>query len=265
MAMNISCDGGLGQSPNRMDTNGYALVVAGILTSVTVLTGLQAQGAELWVPPFEPPPLYNWTGLYVGAEAGYAELQGDIVALVNGRTVFQQQSKDGFTGMALAGYNWQIPFYWWNCYTMVVGMETDIGGATGNSTRRVSIGPETFDLSENAPWLTTLRGRFGIPFGVLGQWLVYGTAGVGFTRINSTAITYGPFYDSLNGSSGRAVWTAGGGLEYGFSRFWSWKVDYTYVETGGVTNVTPTAPGGVQLSTGRTSVQSVRTGINFHF
>lgn len=50
-----------------------------ILTSVFALAGLTAHAADLTYEPapvVEAPAIYNWTGLYIGANIGYG--WGDI-------------------------------------------------------------------------------------------------------------------------------------------------------------------------------------------
>jgi outer membrane immunogenic protein len=234
-----------------------------VASSLIAILGTSVRAADLAasVSQFQN---YDWTGLYAGGDVGYQWVQGSTAALSRGQTAFAQQGVDGFVGIVQGGYNWQIP-NWWDMCTMVIGLEVDGAVSAAKVGHSVTLGAETFDVFASLPWLTTMRGRFGVPVGLFGQWLIYGTAGAGYAKINSTAIVTGPFVDSLNGSSGRAVWVAGGGVEYGISRYWSWKLEYTYAETGAVTNLTPSAPGHIQLSTGRISDQAVRTGINFHF
>jgi outer membrane immunogenic protein len=206
---------------------------------------------------------YNWTGLYGGVGFGFDQFEVETVEIFVPNRSFSQQQMRGFDGIVQGGYNWQIP-NWWNNWTVVIGLELDTAYVAKRAEHGIIVNGETFDVFSNVPWISTARGRFGIPIGLFGEWLIYGTSGVGFARINSTATTSGPFVDSLNGSSGRAVWVVGGGLEYGISRYLSWKLEYTYLETGGVTNLTPSAAGGIQLNTGRVVDQSIRTGINFH-
>jgi outer membrane immunogenic protein len=99
----------------------------------------------------------NWAGFYVGANLGFAHTTVNVseqVCCIGGGFLGGgfSGSDTQFTIGALAGYNWQSGNRVWG----VEGDINDVGGGT----------------------LGSIRGRYGM---VYGDWLYYGTAGVGFT------------------------------------------------------------------------------------
>jgi opacity protein-like surface antigen len=207
---------------------------------------------------------YVWTGLYVGGDAGYRWAEATTALTYRGLVSAAPQGVNGVIGSAIAGWNWEIP-NWWNAGTMIVGSELDVIGSSQKEAQLTTIKNETFDVWLRLPLLTTLRGRFGIPFGPGNTWLVYGTAGIGFGRFESSATVVGPVSGSLNGTESRASWVAGGGFEWALSRYWGWKAEYLFLETGAVTNVTPSLARGIALSTGQITEEIFRAGLNYHF
>jgi outer membrane immunogenic protein len=103
-----------------------------------------ALAADLTPPP---PPIFTWTGLYIGGYGGgevthtsYDTLVGPPLSAFSHLTPTdiasvdaagsQSLDKGGFAMGGELGYNWQIGMF-------VLGFETDIGGVTGgtNTTR----------------------------------------------------------------------------------------------------------------------------------
>ena len=133
-------------------------------------------------------PIYNWTGFYVGLNAGGAWNESNVTSTVFSEGGYfadtspaaialagnQNINKFGFTGGVTAGYNWQIN-------NAVLGVETDFNyfGIKGSSTR-TAVYPccvaHTFTVnsSKSTDWLWTLRGRVG--FLVTPALLLYGPA-----------------------------------------------------------------------------------------
>jgi len=195
---------------------------------------------------------YNWTGLYVGLQGGYA--WGSSVqfftAGAGGST--NRYNINGWEGGGTLGYNWQ--FQQW-----VLGLETDFSGSHisggGNSTTTYNCGT---DCTTNVSAFGTLRGRFGYAWNNV---LIYGTGGLAYGDIQST----------LNGgnvNNWRAGWTAGAGVEYGFDPHWTAKVEWIYVDFNSFqwTNATNANFGcaGLNCSTDA-KFSVVRLGVNYRF
>jgi outer membrane immunogenic protein len=112
------------------------------------LIGTPAFAADIPVKaPYAPAPaVYNWTGWYVGVNAGASmgEAKTDFniapftqgVVGGHGETspnfpFSDTTSPDGFIGGGQIGYNWQVSPIW------VVGLEADFQGLPNGTARRI--------------------------------------------------------------------------------------------------------------------------------
>jgi outer membrane immunogenic protein len=232
-------------------------------------------------------PVYNWTGFYVGLNAGGAWNESNVTT----STIFspigyfattsvpaigtvgnQNINRSGFTGGATAGYNWQVG-------GAVLGVETDFNyfGIRGSSTGTAlypCCAPSTFTVnsSESTDWLWTLRGRAG--FLATPALLLYGTGGLAVADVKASYLftdTFGPARESAAISTTRYGWTAGAGGEYALMNGWSIKAEYLYVDLGRASTtstnlVTPTAfPINVFTHTVHLRSNIGRVGINYKF
>ncbi|CAM5775133.1 porin [Labrys miyagiensis] len=187
-----------------------------------------ASASDLGVPAAEPAaPLpayaqYNWTGAYVGAQAGYGWGRSTGGSLLLG--LRKLDPKGAFGGLH-AGYNYQFPA------GPVLGVEgeanfTGIRGDGGPLSRGGTALPGTHGGSR-MDWNAAIRARAG--YG-LGRWLPYITGGVTFGNYKFDPV-YGaagphPFSDTLTG------WTIGAGIEYGFTDNITGRVEYRYTDYG---------------------------------
>jgi outer membrane immunogenic protein len=194
------------------------------------------------------PPVYNWSGFYVGGNIGggfAGSTWNDPFGGANNTF-----SKDGFIGGGQIGANAQ--FNW-----PVVGIEGDFDWTglkgSGNDSLGNSINTET-------QWTSTVTGRVGAAFDRL---LVYGKGGVAFAEDKS----------SLNDTSGgtastsmvRTGWTAGGGVEYALSENWTAKLEYDYLGFGSQALNLPTPTFPAYAPNASLNVQEVKAGVNFKF
>jgi outer membrane immunogenic protein len=154
----------------------------------------------------------------------------------------------GVLGGGQLGYNWQLS-------SLVLGIETDIdaSGVRGSTASGICAGV-TCTTSET--WFGTTRGRLGF---AADHWLFYGTGGVAYGDVTFSNVP-APF--TTSGSTTRVGWTAGGGVEYAFTRAWSAKVEYLYADLGNSGfGCTP----GCGTSTVSFKQNILRAGLNFHF
>jgi opacity protein-like surface antigen len=188
---------------------------------------------------------YNWTGVYLGLNAGGAFGINTVSASVGGGSASVKES--GFLGGAQVGANYQTgPVVW--------GFEADYDASTQNKS--LPAGVLTGSTSQT-PWLATLRGRFGIAFD---RYLVYATAGGAAGELRSivnipaggtnTTVTYG-------------AWTAGAGLEYGITDNLSARVEYLYLDKGHIATGAIGPP--ATTITSRVQDNLVRAGLNYRF
>jgi outer membrane immunogenic protein len=178
-------------------------------------TGELVPGAQLaQVAPAPPPLAYDWTGFYLGVNAGAAWGNTDwtyvsLPAGPDGPTASHKIS--GPLAGATIGFNWQFAPDW------VAGVEADldwakIDGFTGCPN-------PAFNCRSRLGDFHTARVRLGYS-GLLDRLLLYATGGAASSRINiSTLQLQGlatpPSGTASNGSSSRQIgWTAGLGAEY---------------------------------------------------
>jgi outer membrane immunogenic protein len=275
-----------------------------LLALATCAAGLILDGpTETWAQPVSPAPTYSWTGVYVGANAGYGwgNASGDTVSGDPASALFLSQTfsssfassfrqSGGFVG-AQAGYNWQFSGNW------VGGFEADLQAAhiAGSNSNVVFLNPGSFGTSfpfdlnaeRNLEWFGTVRGRLGVL--ATPNLLVYGTAGLAYGKTETSgsvvlangtvAYTAGGFGFKCSGpatcyagsgSQTSTGWAAGAGFEDRLSRNLTAKLEYLHVDLGGQTlTLNSPLPSTSGVSVGhvfnREQVDIIRFGLNYQF
>ncbi|MGY3455103.1 hypothetical protein ACVWW5_000553 [Bradyrhizobium sp. LM3.4] len=164
--------------------------------------------------PLKAPALkavYDWTGLYIGAHAGYS-LGSSRFALNDGTGINDSGVFSGMIGGVQAGYNYRLNSGW------LVGAEGDFSFPnyiTSNSIVSFLATPAN-TVAQQWDYTASLRGRLGY---TSGPWLVYATGGFAWMgeRYFDTPAA-GDVPKILNTRPG---WIAGAGIEYGFAPHWS--------------------------------------------
>jgi outer membrane immunogenic protein len=172
-----------------------------------------------------PAPLSagSWVGPYLSANVGY-----ELATVDNNPT-----KPSGIAGGIEAGYNWQRGQF-------VFGGEADFQLSGADAT----VAPWQF----SNPWFGTVRGRAGVAFNNV---LVYGTAGLAYgdLRVDTAGLTE---------SHASLGWTAGAGVEVGFTPRWSGKAEWLYLDLmDRGFSVTGTNNG--------LAANLIRFGVNYHF
>lgn len=224
--------------------------------AVTAIVGVgAASAADLPARTYTkaPPlvsPAYNWTGFYIGVNAGgHQSRDSDPAAFltnnyftfpdnVTAANAFPYVAKgSGFAGGAQAGYNVQVSSF-------VLGVEADVMGlsnaASRNSTFLENGGATFATLNDRARdnWMATFRGKVGVAFDRI---MLYGTGGLAVSNwslLHTLADTGGPTpTQGVSFSTTQTGWTAGVGLEYAVSDNWSVRGEYLYADFGRVGSV----------------------------
>jgi high affinity Mn2+ porin len=222
-------------------------VFAGVGLSLFVVDG-SAIAADLPVKAPYIRSVFDWTGLYVGAHAGFGRGSSTAV-LADPATSTTSNSFSGMIGGVQAGYNYQLPS------GMLLGVEADMtfpNYLTSNSIVSSSATARS-DVTEQWDYMGTARGRVGY---VAGPWLVYATGGLAWAGerfLNTPAI--GSDEKTLHTRLG---WAAGGGVEYAFAPHWSARLEYLYSQFG---NADIRFPSATQY-TSSLDFQSLRIGLN---
>ena len=199
-----------------------------------------AQAADMTAPA-----TYDWTGFYLGANAGIAwnnssvDNTFDIEGLDGTRLDRFRNNVDGdqtaFTAGGILGYNYQID-------QIVLGVEADFNylgfGDDNKGTGIIQHGDPDVDVmgkgSFEADWFGTIRARLGF---AIDKVLIYGTGGAAYGHMEAdgkvTASIEGTEVGSWNGSTSQTNWgwTVGAGMEYGIDN-WSLGLEYLYVDLG---------------------------------
>jgi outer membrane immunogenic protein len=189
------------------------LVAAAVLVSApTFAADLGRRSAPYYGPPTGQ-SLFNWTGFYIGGNAGWG--WGSALGT----------DPSGYIIGLQAGYNFQY------ASGLLAGVETDIaitGLEASNGTATV-----------NLDYLGTVRGRLGY---TMDRFLVYGTAG----------LAYGRGDVSVGGLSNKQThfgWTIGAGVEAMIAPNITARLEYLYADLGRETYTTTLGPMRVGLDT----------------
>jgi outer membrane immunogenic protein len=268
------------------------------ITALVALLATPALAADLTPAPIytkaPPPPVYSWTGFYVGGNVGYSWGQGSSTyndpnfAGFLSTTISESQSLDGIIGGGQIGYNWEANSTW------VLGLEADIQGS-GERGSSSSADPYSYfcdcgatgflpgiittAFNTKLEWFGTVRARLGVL--VTPTTLLYGTGGLAYGGINSSGSvtdssgtsppSYIPLTWTFADSATKVGWTVGGGIEGAIwnTNNWTWKLEYLYLDLGrvGGTGYEALADFGTLPYTWSTKVTDniLRVGLNYHF
>lgn len=207
-------------------------------------------------PPPPPPPAHTWTGFYFGANGGFGGNQFQYPGTVGGIAGTAKLNSSGFFGGGQVGYNWQVAPAW------VVGVESDFDGADIEGMANASTGFAAASAGTKLDWFGTARGRAGVL--VTPNALLYATGGwaYGHTTTTANATLIGVAAASTSVGNNLSGWTAGGGLEYAFNPWLSFKTEYLYLDLG-TANLVNGAVAGVPFSISeKTTVHTVKIGLN---
>lgn len=241
-----------------------ALALSGI--RVAVAADLPPAAPEYKAPPAPPP--YNWTGFYVGANAGYGwgrpsnTITGDVdegagasvldtlflpnVDTIQNNVFALSEKTSGALGGLQAGFNWQPDPRW------LLGIETDFQFSGMKGSSNVSEPPNigvfySLSSSQKLDWFGTLRARLGLL--LTDHLLLFGSAGLAYGETNArSSITAGgtgidippgapttllcnPGNACFAASQSRdsVGWAAGAGIEYAAWQNVSLKLEYLHV------------------------------------
>jgi outer membrane immunogenic protein len=233
---------------SRALVGGIALA-AGTMVCIgsAVAADLPPARAPAIVPPVAyAPPVYNWTGVYIGGNVGAGFANSTWIDPFTGAN--DTFSKDGFIGGGQIGAN--VQFNW-----LVLGVEGDFDWTSLKGSGHDSVGNT---INTDTQWTSTATGRVGAAFDRL---LVYAKGGIAFARDDDSVNFLGG--GTASSDFTRTGWTAGGGLEYAFAPNWTARIEYDYLGFGNETVNLPSTP--TYSTNSSLNVQEVKAGINFKF
>lgn len=226
-------------------------------TAAVVALGGSAFAADLpsrnappiYAPP--PPPVFSWTGVYVGAQIGYEFGLANSALFPTGTSAgvaFANSNPNGVVGGAHIGYNYQIA-------SVVLGLEGDVNGASYRGSTALGAGTLTTTNDIDG----SIRGRLGVAFD---RALIYSTGGVAFAPFRNQFALGGLVDDQ---TSTRLGWTVGGGIEYAITNNWSIRAEYRYTDYGHYSDVLATTTGGALSVNKHETDNRIQAGFSYKF
>jgi outer membrane immunogenic protein len=199
-----------------------------LVASVLAFGATAASAADLPQRYYKAPPpvaaaVYDWSGFYVGGNAGYGSGR-DCRTNVNFGTSLGCYNPDGAVAGGQVGYRWQYMTNW------VFGVEAmgdwaDLHGSTQNlldPTNRIASRTDAFGL---------FTGQIGYAWNNV---LLYAKGGAAvvdqrFDYVSNVAnaVFASTGYDTRWGGA------VGAGVEYGFAPNWSVAAEYNHIFLGG--------------------------------
>ena len=255
--------------------------LTGLAALLLISGGVQAADlpSRAETPAFAPPPIFSWTGFYVGAlvggGSGISSFADPYGSSIYGDRIHTPLVEGG----GQIGYTVQVPGS-----HVVLGVEADGGAArlAGTNTCIAFSGfylPANCGVHGNA--LATGTGRVGYTFGADGRTLAYVKGGVAVLFGNrdittNSAELYGRPLDATSSGATRVGYTVGAGIEQALSSAWSVKLEYDYMDfassgiavPGSVAQVAPPragyAPTGRTMTGVRQDIHELKLGLNYH-
>ena len=225
-----------------------------LVTALVAVLGIGgiAAAADLPDEPVLPPPAperFDWTGFYIGLQAGYGWSQVDT-RFDNGAPSVSPDG-DGFLGGAHVGY-----LYQWDSF--VLGAEADIEFSDINGSDS-SLAGATAASRSDINWMASLRLRAGFAWDRV---LVYATGGLAYADFDGSG---GPAGGPLQSYSDEVWgWTLGGGLDYGITENWRMRAEYRYTDFEDASGGLAPLYAGVTASTD-VDLHAVRLGVSYRF
>ncbi|MEW9805382.1 outer membrane protein [Mesorhizobium sp. ZMM04-5] len=165
---------------------------------------------------------YNWSGIYVGAQIGYA--WGDSDVDFSTIPVTSNPEPDGVLGGVYLGYNAQL------ANGVVLGVEGDFAFADLHDgdglASPVPLPGQSIEVDVN--WTAALRARLGY---AAGRFLPYVAGGVAFADVDHEGFS-SPNASAGTGSDTFVGWTIGVGAEYAFTDRLIGRAEYRYSDYG---------------------------------
>jgi outer membrane immunogenic protein len=222
----------------KLSLTKICLVAVALAVPVPAFAGPMPM-AEKNVTPVAP--TCDWTGLYIGINAGIGQLDSNFTDRNSWENyTTQKYTTTAFVGGGQLGYNYQ-----WQ--DLVFGIEADFSGSTadikrddlygeylvpGENTRNYQ---EGYTNQAKIDFMGSIRGRLGISL-LDNKALLYATVGGAFAHGTWDTYyyyryNYSPpnYYDAeWRGDDWRWGWVGGFGFEYAFNCHWSLRGEGLY-------------------------------------
>jgi outer membrane immunogenic protein len=251
-----------------MKSHFLALAIAILSTSPAALAA-DVSSPPAPAPVYRPPPApvaYNWSGFYLGINAGYGRATSTGTATFNSpffgiATATASGDASGVIAGGQVGANWQMG-------TFVLGAEGDFqwSNQKKNIVTGCGIGC-TLTETGGVDSFGTARLRIG---GAFDRVLIYATGGAAWTNAsdNLSGTAFGFTANLVSVSTSKIGWTVGGGVEVAVIDNLIARAEYLYISTNDATatgTVTPLLGGGTITETAQLKDSIVRFGLSYKF
>jgi outer membrane immunogenic protein len=232
-------------------------LVLGIVGPIALLAA-PAMSADLAVKAVAPPPVFSWTGCYLGVHVGGGWQASDFTSQAIASGV-------GAIGGAQAGCNLQ-----WRQF--VIGVEGEFWGSTlydRDFFENIFFRQDTYSRNR---WDGAISVRSGVAFD---RAFIYGKLGAVWGKFDYTEDAFDAGGDTFT-RRGDAIFAGvliGVGVEYALTDNWTTKFEYNYIDYGNkivnFTNVECDVGVGCFTSTNRQTIKEVKQiakiGVNYKF
>ncbi len=180
-----------------------------------------SKGPPVYAPP--PPPIFTWTGAYIGGQIGYqwgATSFGATDRPVSSVAAFLISAPAALSVVATSA-------------TITRSANSSSVSKAMSMARAIMPADTVFGVGWRATSAPanlidgSIRGRVGYAWD---RALIYATGGVAFGDFQNS-YTLGAFGTSTL-STTRVGWTVGGGVEYAIDNNWSVRAEYRYTDFG---------------------------------
>jgi outer membrane immunogenic protein len=239
------------------------LLSGAALLALAATAPLFAADLAVKAPPNIPPPLFSWTGCFVGGHVGGAVREDRLTSTLGRSGSFDT---GGFVGGGQIGCDYQFAGGW------VVGAE---GRAAWTSLKSTNAGTVVFPAigvtvpsqrTTSSDYLASATVRLGSS--VADRWLVFARGGAAWTneKIDSAFIRPDGLAVDPRVTDTRTGWTVGTGVDWAFAQHWSATLEYNYYNFGNNSPVmTDNFGTRVTIFSLKDNIHAVTTGVNYHF
>jgi outer membrane immunogenic protein len=206
----------------------FLLATIGLAALVGIAAPASAADMAVKARPPAPvlPPIYDWTGFYIGANGGWGESH-NCVNFADDLGTFGEACRGRSGGLfgGQVGYRWQANQW-------VFGLEAQGDWADLNNTR-VSLIDPTLSTRAKTDGIGLFTGQIGYAWNAA---LLYVKGGAAVTSNRFSIFNNITGIELAAASSTRWGGTVGVGLEYGFAPNWSFGVEYDHLFLGDANN-----------------------------
>ena len=246
-----------------MRASTFKAIATAAFTSIAVMHS--ASAADLAARPYTKAPamveIYNWTGFYIGGNAGYSwgrsntdvsyfnTVTGLPIVPPAGSILGSSYDMNGAIAGGQAGYNWQNNNWVWGVEADIQWSDekgrgiyscaaTLVGGPClpGLTFLPAGVTGTSLTLDQKLEWFGTARLRGGIL--VSPRVLLYGTGGLAYGSLKTSAALVGATPAGVavtslgSNTETRVGWTVGAGVEGMITQNWTAKLEYLYMDLG---------------------------------